>query len=107
MRRAASRSTISSDTWHEALPEIDFAAHARSLSAGAVKVASIAELEAAFKAARAAKRTQVIVIEADPIGLPTGRPGGTCRPGGVGRLETGSPAATTKRRLKANALEMK
>jgi len=56
------------DTRHEVLPEVDFAAHARSLGAGAVKVASIAELEAAFKAARAAKTTQVIVIDTDPIG---------------------------------------
>jgi len=55
------------DARHDILPEIDFAAHARSLGAVAVKVASIAELEAAFKAARAARTTQVIVIETDPI----------------------------------------
>ena len=57
-----------SDTRHEVLPDIDFVAHARSLGAEAVKVASIAELESAFKAARAAKSTQVIVIDTDPIG---------------------------------------
>jgi 3D-(3,5/4)-trihydroxycyclohexane-1,2-dione acylhydrolase (decyclizing) len=55
------------DARHDVLPEIDFAAHARSLGASAVKVASIAELEAAFKAARAARTTQVIVIDTDPI----------------------------------------
>jgi 3D-(3,5/4)-trihydroxycyclohexane-1,2-dione acylhydrolase (decyclizing) len=57
-----------SDTRHEVLPDIDFVAHARSLGAEAVKVASIAELESAFKAARTAKSTQVIVIDTDPIG---------------------------------------
>jgi 3D-(3,5/4)-trihydroxycyclohexane-1,2-dione acylhydrolase (decyclizing) len=57
-----------SDTRHEVLPDVDFVAHARSLGAEAVKVASIAELEAAFKAARAAKSTQVIVIDTDPVG---------------------------------------
>jgi 3D-(3,5/4)-trihydroxycyclohexane-1,2-dione acylhydrolase (decyclizing) len=56
------------DTRHEVLPDVDFVAHARSLGAEAVKVASIAELESAFKAARAAKSTQVIVIDTDPIG---------------------------------------
>jgi 3D-(3,5/4)-trihydroxycyclohexane-1,2-dione acylhydrolase (decyclizing) len=55
------------DARHDVLPEIDFAAHARSLGASAVNVASIAELEAAFKAARAARTTQVIVIDTDPI----------------------------------------
>ncbi|MBV9286977.1 MAG: 3D-(3,5/4)-trihydroxycyclohexane-1,2-dione acylhydrolase (decyclizing), partial [Hyphomicrobiales bacterium] len=55
------------DVRHEALPEIDFVAHARSLGAEAVKVGSIAELETAFKAARAAKSTQVIVIDTDPL----------------------------------------
>jgi 3D-(3,5/4)-trihydroxycyclohexane-1,2-dione acylhydrolase (decyclizing) len=56
------------DARHEVLPQVDFAAHARSMGAEAVKVASIAELEAAFKAARAAKSTQVIVIDTDPAG---------------------------------------
>ena len=55
------------DTRHEILPEIDFVAHARSLGAQAAKVDSIAELESAFALARAAKSTQVIVIETDPI----------------------------------------
>ncbi|HLX98310.1 MAG TPA: 3D-(3,5/4)-trihydroxycyclohexane-1,2-dione acylhydrolase (decyclizing) [Roseiarcus sp.] len=56
------------DARHEALPDIDFVAHARSLGAEAVKVKSIAELEAAFGHARAAKSTQAIVIETDPVG---------------------------------------
>jgi 3D-(3,5/4)-trihydroxycyclohexane-1,2-dione acylhydrolase (decyclizing) len=56
------------DARHEALPDVDFVAHARSLGAEAVKVGSIAELETAFQKARAAKTTQVIVIETDPMG---------------------------------------
>ena len=56
------------DARHEALPEIDFVAHARSMGAEAVKAASIADLEAAFKAARSANTTQVIVVDTDPMG---------------------------------------
>ncbi len=55
------------DTRHEVLPEIDFVAHARSLGARAIKVSSIAELETAFEAARAAKSTEVIVIDTDAL----------------------------------------
>ena len=43
------------DARHETLPAVDFVAHARALGAEAVKVNSIAELEAAFKQARAAE----------------------------------------------------
>jgi 3D-(3,5/4)-trihydroxycyclohexane-1,2-dione acylhydrolase (decyclizing) len=56
------------DTRHEALPDVDFVAHARALGAESVKVKSIADLETAFRNARAAKSTQVIVIETDPMG---------------------------------------
>ena len=56
------------DARHEALPDVDFVAHARALGAEAVKVNSIAELETAFRRARSAKSTQVIVIETDPMG---------------------------------------
>jgi 3D-(3,5/4)-trihydroxycyclohexane-1,2-dione acylhydrolase (decyclizing) len=56
------------DARHEVLPDVDFVAHARAMGAEAVKVTSIAELETAFKAARAAKTTQVIVIDTDPTG---------------------------------------
>jgi 3D-(3,5/4)-trihydroxycyclohexane-1,2-dione acylhydrolase (decyclizing) len=55
------------DARHEILPAIDFAAHARSLGAQAVKVDSIAELERAFAEARKARSTQVIVIDTDPL----------------------------------------
>jgi 3D-(3,5/4)-trihydroxycyclohexane-1,2-dione acylhydrolase (decyclizing) len=47
-------------------PRIDFAAHARALGADAVHVASIEALEGAMREARAATRTQVIVIDTDP-----------------------------------------
>jgi 3D-(3,5/4)-trihydroxycyclohexane-1,2-dione acylhydrolase (decyclizing) len=55
------------DTRHQSLAETDFVAHARSMGAEAVKVVSIAELEEALKKARAAKTTQVIVIDTDPF----------------------------------------
>src|SRR5271165_2483613 len=64
----AAFNNLLSDARHEVLPDVDFVAHARSMGAEAVKVASIAELERAFKAARAAKSTQVIVIDTDPAG---------------------------------------
>ncbi|HKN28916.1 MAG TPA: 3D-(3,5/4)-trihydroxycyclohexane-1,2-dione acylhydrolase (decyclizing) [Roseiarcus sp.] len=54
------------DTRHEILAAVDFVVHARSMGAEAVKVASIAELEEALAKARAAKTTQVIVIDTDP-----------------------------------------
>jgi 3D-(3,5/4)-trihydroxycyclohexane-1,2-dione acylhydrolase (decyclizing) len=53
-------------TRHEALPEVDFAAHARSLGANAEKVAGLGELDAALERARQADRTSVIVIDTDP-----------------------------------------
>ncbi len=54
------------DSRHATLPAIDFVAHARSLGAEARKVASLAELEAAFRDARAATTTQLILIDTDP-----------------------------------------
>lgn len=54
-------------TNHVTLPEIDFAAHAASLGAQAMKVKSIAELEDALKKARSAERSTVIVIDTDPL----------------------------------------
>jgi 3D-(3,5/4)-trihydroxycyclohexane-1,2-dione acylhydrolase (decyclizing) len=42
---------------------IDFAAHARALGAGSVHVKNVAGLKAAMQAARAARRTQVLVID--------------------------------------------
>ena len=51
---------------HHTLPPIDFAAHARSLGAEAVKVAGIGELETALRTARRHAKTSVIVIDTDP-----------------------------------------
>jgi 3D-(3,5/4)-trihydroxycyclohexane-1,2-dione acylhydrolase (decyclizing) len=45
---------------------IDFAAHAASMGAGAVHVAGMRELKAAMVKARAATKTQVIVIDTSP-----------------------------------------
>jgi len=55
------------DTYHEVLPQIDFAAHAASMGAVAKKVASIAELEAALKETERETRTTVLVIDTDPL----------------------------------------
>ena len=45
---------------------VDFAAHAASLGAASRKVADLVELDAALAEARAAPRTSVVVIAADP-----------------------------------------
>jgi 3D-(3,5/4)-trihydroxycyclohexane-1,2-dione acylhydrolase (decyclizing) len=50
----------------EQAPDIDFAAHARSLGAHAQKVSSIRELEAALNSLRSVDRTAVVVIDTDP-----------------------------------------
>lgn len=55
------------DTMHEALPQIDFAAHAKSLGAMAEHVVNIAALEQALQRARSAARTVVMVIDTDPM----------------------------------------
>ncbi|MDR6757270.1 3D-(3,5/4)-trihydroxycyclohexane-1,2-dione acylhydrolase (decyclizing) [Mycoplana sp. BE70] len=51
----------------ETMPEIDFRAHAESMGAVAVKVASIADLETALERSKGDDRTSVIVIETDPL----------------------------------------
>ena len=50
----------------ERAPDIDFAAHARSLGAHAQKVSGIQALEAELSASRSIDRTVVIVIDTDP-----------------------------------------
>jgi len=50
----------------ERAPDIDFAAHARSLGAHAQRVTGIQELEAALNASRGIDRTVVVVINTDP-----------------------------------------
>jgi 3D-(3,5/4)-trihydroxycyclohexane-1,2-dione acylhydrolase (decyclizing) len=47
-------------------PQVDFAAHAHSLGADAVKIGGIAELENALKRAQRNRGTSVIVIDTDP-----------------------------------------
>jgi 3D-(3,5/4)-trihydroxycyclohexane-1,2-dione acylhydrolase (decyclizing) len=54
------------DSVHETLPEIDFAAHARSMGAITTKVTSLADLETELKKAKGNVRTTVIVIDTDP-----------------------------------------
>ena len=55
------------DTYHEAMPEIDFAAHAAAMGAWSRKVASIAELESGLAEAAGVDRTTVLVIDTDPL----------------------------------------
>lgn len=55
------------DTFHEVLPEIDFAKHAEAMGAWSKKVASIAELEAGLAEAKEIERTTVLVIDTDPL----------------------------------------
>ena len=55
------------DSLHEALPDINFAGHARSLGALAEHVANLGELTAALQRARAAERSYVVVIDTDPL----------------------------------------
>ncbi|MCW5580571.1 MAG: 3D-(3,5/4)-trihydroxycyclohexane-1,2-dione acylhydrolase (decyclizing) [Luteimonas sp.] len=55
------------DARHASLPDIDFAAHARSLGALAEKVANLGELRAALARAREAERSTVVVIDTDPL----------------------------------------
>ncbi len=64
---SASFNNLLQDARHETLPAIDFAGHARALGADSVHVGSLAELEQALAQARAATKTQIIVIDTDPL----------------------------------------
>jgi 3D-(3,5/4)-trihydroxycyclohexane-1,2-dione acylhydrolase (decyclizing) len=55
------------NTVHEVLPDVDFAAHAKSLGAISEKVSSLADLERALKKAKGNTRSTVIVIDTDPM----------------------------------------
>ncbi|MDP3262759.1 MAG: 3D-(3,5/4)-trihydroxycyclohexane-1,2-dione acylhydrolase (decyclizing) [Tabrizicola sp.] len=63
------------DSYHVNEANLDFVAHARSMGANAVKVATIAELEAEMRRAKTATIPTVIVIDTDP--LPGTGAGGT------------------------------
>jgi 3D-(3,5/4)-trihydroxycyclohexane-1,2-dione acylhydrolase (decyclizing) len=55
------------DARHEVMPEVDFAAHARSLGAVTEKVESLGGLAEALVRARASNRTYAIVIDTDAL----------------------------------------
>ena len=55
------------NTVQEVSPDIDFAAHGKSLGAISEKVSSLADLERALKKARSNTRTTFIVIDTDPM----------------------------------------
>ena len=73
-------------SYHVNPSRIDFAAHAGAMGAQAVKVATIAELETALRAAKGAKIPQVIVIDTDP--WPGTEAGGTWWEVGVPEVST-------------------
>jgi 3D-(3,5/4)-trihydroxycyclohexane-1,2-dione acylhydrolase (decyclizing) len=64
---SANFNNLLKDTWHKELPDIDFRAHAEAMGAVAVKVSSIAELEAALEKCKSEERTCVFVIDTDPL----------------------------------------
>jgi 3D-(3,5/4)-trihydroxycyclohexane-1,2-dione acylhydrolase (decyclizing) len=64
---SASFNNLLRDTRHETLPDIDFAAHAKSLGAESVHVRSLSELATELTKARQAPKTTVIVIDTDPL----------------------------------------
>jgi 3D-(3,5/4)-trihydroxycyclohexane-1,2-dione acylhydrolase (decyclizing) len=55
------------NTAHEVSPDVDFAAHAKSLGAISEKVSSLTDLERALKKAKGNTRSTVIVIDTDPM----------------------------------------
>jgi len=63
----ANFNNLLADSHHAVLPAIDFRAHAESMGAIAVKVASIADLERAIETSKANDRTSVIVIDTDAL----------------------------------------
>ncbi len=63
------------DSYHVNEANLDFVAHARAMGANAVKVATIADLEAEMQKAKTATIPTVIVIDTDP--LPGTGAGGT------------------------------
>lgn len=70
----ASFNNLLRDSKHEQMANIDFRAHAESLGANAVKVATIGELEVALAKQKQLTGVQVVVIDTDP--LPTTQDGG-------------------------------
>ena len=74
-------------SYHVNPSHIDFTAHAASMGAHAVKVTTVAELEAALTAAKGAAIPQVIVIDTDP--WPGTDAGGTW-------WDVGVPAVSTR-----------
>lgn len=80
--------------------QIDFAAHAAAMGAQAVKVATIAELEAALIAAKGAKIPQVVVIDTDP--WPTTEAGGSWWEVGVPEVSDRAEVRAAREKLTKN-----
>ncbi len=79
-------------SYHVNPSHIDFAAHAASMGAVAVKVATIAELETELRNAKSATRPVVIVIDTDP--WPSTEAGGAW-------WDVGIPAVSTRAEVNA------
>ncbi|MFT4257871.1 MAG: 3D-(3,5/4)-trihydroxycyclohexane-1,2-dione acylhydrolase (decyclizing) [Pseudoxanthomonas sp.] len=92
------------DSRHAALPDIDFAAHARSLGAHAEHASTLGELHAALGRARAADRSYVVVIDTDP--LKTTEAGGWWWDVAVPEV-SGRPEVNAARRDYENRVRMK
>lgn len=88
------------DSHHVNPSHIDFAAHAGAMGAKAVKVGSVAELEAALAEAKGAAIPVVIVIDTDPA--PSTAAGGTWWDVAVPEVSTRSEVRAARARYEEN-----
>ena len=88
------------DSHHVNPSHIDFAAHAGAMGAKAIKVASIAELEAALAEAKGATIPVVIVIDTDPA--PSTAAGGTWWDVAVPEVSTRAEVRAARARYEEN-----
>jgi 3D-(3,5/4)-trihydroxycyclohexane-1,2-dione acylhydrolase (decyclizing) len=92
-RGGAGFNNLLDDSYHVNPSHIDFAAHAGAMGAKAIKVASIAELEAQLTAAKGSAIPVVIVIDTDP--WPSTEAGGAW-------WEVGVPEVSTRTEVQAS-----
>ena len=88
------------DSYHVNPSHIDFAAHAGAMGARAMKVASIAELEAQLTAAKGSKIPVVIVIDTDP--WPSTEAGGAWWEVGVPEVSTRADVQASRANFEKN-----
>lgn len=90
-------------SYHVNPSQIDFVKHAASMGADAVKVNTIAELEAALTAAKSKPNSQVIVIETDPY--PSTEAGGSWWEVGVPEVSQRAAVNQARTQFEANKKE--